>query len=45
MVAEINFDLLENICGQMVVLHGKAYLLHRLFHWKSFVVPIDPRKP
>ena len=27
---------LENICSWMVVLHGKAYLLHRLFHWEKF---------
>ena len=24
-VAELNFNSLENICGWMVVLHGKAY--------------------
>ena len=44
MVAELNFNSLENFRGWMVVLHGQS-LLHRLFHWKSFAVPIDPRKP
>ena len=43
-VTELNFISLGNIRGWMVVLHGKAYL-HRLFRWKSFMVPIDPQKP
>ena len=36
-VAKLNYILLENICGWMVVLHGQN-LLHTLFHWKSFAV-------
>ena len=34
MVAELNFNLLENFHGWTVVLHGQG-LLHKLFHWKS----------
>ena len=30
-------------CGWMVVFHGQG-LLHKLFHWKSFVVLIDLQK-
>ena len=37
MVTELNCNSLENICGWTVVLHDQG-LLHRLFHWKSFVV-------
>ena len=36
-VAELNCNSLENIHSWTVVLHGQG-LLHRLFHWKSFVV-------
>ena len=42
-VVELNFNSLENFHGLMVVLHGQG-LLHKLFHWKSFVVLIDPQK-
>ena len=35
--AKLNCNSLENICGWTVVLYGQS-LLHRLFHWKSFVV-------
>ena len=44
MVAELNFNLLENFHGWMVVLHAQD-LLHKLFQWKSFTVSINPRKP
>ena len=33
MVAELNFDLLENFRSWTVILHGQG-LLHRLFHRK-----------
>ena len=33
-----NCNLLENICGWMVVLNGKAYYTSYVFHWKSFTV-------
>ena len=36
-VAELNCNSLVNICSWTVVLHGQS-LLHRLYHWKSFVV-------
>ena len=42
-VAGLNFHSLENIHGWTVVLHGQS-LLHKLFHWRSFAVPIDLRK-
>ena len=44
MVAELKFNSLENFHDWTVVLHGQS-LLHKLFHWKSFTVPIDPQKP
>ena len=37
LVAKINCNLLENICGWIIVLYGQS-LLHRVFHWKSFAV-------
>ena len=36
-VATINCDSLENIHGWTAVLYGQS-LLHKLFHWKSFMV-------
>ena len=36
-VAKLDCNSLENIRGWMAVLYGQS-LLHRLFHWKSFVV-------
>ena len=37
---------LENFPGWTVVLHGESLLiLCKLFHWKSFAVPIDSQKP
>ena len=36
-VAKLNFNSLENIRGWTIVLHEQG-LLHRLFHWKGFVI-------
>ena len=33
----VNCNSLENIFNWMVVLYGQS-ILHRLFHWKSFMV-------
>ena len=35
--ANLNCNSLENIRSWTVVLYGQS-LLHRLFHWKSFIV-------
>ena len=43
MVAELNFNLLENIHGWTVALHGKAYCTG--YFTGSFAAPIDLRKP